>query len=172
MMDPVDVRILARLQEDGRITKHQLAKLVKLSPSACRQRMTRLAQHGYIRGYHAEVELERIVRTDLVIVQFTLGGHREQDIARFERAMQGTPEVTECLAVGTRVDYIATFTVTGVAHFREVAEKLLRSNLGIQKFSSYIATKTIKRPVAPPVERLLERLRQETARKQGGPGES
>ena len=47
-LDPVDWRILARLQEDARITNVELARAVNLSPSACLNRVRNLEKSGIV----------------------------------------------------------------------------------------------------------------------------
>jgi Lrp/AsnC family transcriptional regulator of ectoine degradation len=74
-LDPLDLKILAALQREGRITKLRLSELVNLSPSACFERVKRLESAGYIRGYHAELDIGRIVRTSIVLVEIRLKGH-------------------------------------------------------------------------------------------------
>ena len=81
-LDPIDLKIIAALQSDGRVTKLRLAELVSLSPSACFERLRRLEQAGYVKGYHAVVDLARIVRTTTALVEITLARHEAADFAR------------------------------------------------------------------------------------------
>jgi len=53
MLDKINKKILAALQEDGRITNVDLATKVNLSPAACLERVRRLTDMGYIVGYTA-----------------------------------------------------------------------------------------------------------------------
>ena len=52
-LDPIDRRILAALQGDGRLSNVDLASRVGLSPSPCLRRVKRLEREGYIDGYRA-----------------------------------------------------------------------------------------------------------------------
>ena len=58
-LDPIDIRILATLQKEGRITKLALAERVNLSPTPCWERLRRLEKAGLITGYHARLSLRR-----------------------------------------------------------------------------------------------------------------
>ena len=51
-LDRIDLKILAELQKNGRITNVDLADAVGLSPSPCLTRVKRLEQAGYITGDH------------------------------------------------------------------------------------------------------------------------
>src|SRR5436190_20795329 len=61
-LDRIDMKILAVLQRDGRMTNQKLALTVGLSPRACLERVRRLEASGVIAGYQAVVELARIAR--------------------------------------------------------------------------------------------------------------
>ncbi len=56
MLDNVDRRMLAVLQEDGRITNQDLSEKVGLSPTPCLRRLKRLEESGVIQGYSATVD--------------------------------------------------------------------------------------------------------------------
>src|SRR4051794_19180556 len=50
-LDKIDVKILAELQKNGRITNVELAERVNLSPSPCLMRVKKLQAEGFITGY-------------------------------------------------------------------------------------------------------------------------
>ena len=52
-MDSLDRKILAELQQDGRLTVTELAERVGLSLSPCHRRVRALEKSGAISGYHA-----------------------------------------------------------------------------------------------------------------------
>jgi len=78
-LDAVDLRILATLQRDSRITKAALAERVTLSATPCWQRLKRLERAGLIRGYRAELALEKIAGFTTVLVEVILKQHRYED---------------------------------------------------------------------------------------------
>ncbi|HEX8476534.1 MAG TPA: Lrp/AsnC family transcriptional regulator [Pyrinomonadaceae bacterium] len=55
-MDEKDARILEILQQDGRVTNVELARLVELTPSATLERVRKLEERGLIRGYMAMLD--------------------------------------------------------------------------------------------------------------------
>ena len=71
-LDAADIRILSAVQKHGQISKTKLAEIVNLSPTPCWARLTRLRAAGYIRGYHADIALERITDVTQVIVTVSL----------------------------------------------------------------------------------------------------
>ena len=54
-LDPIDCRIVAALQADGRLTNLELAEQVGLSPSPCLRRVKRLERDGYIRRFGRQI---------------------------------------------------------------------------------------------------------------------
>lgn len=55
MIDGIDRKILKILQEDARIPNAEIARLVKLAPSAIFERIKKLQREGIIEGYHARL---------------------------------------------------------------------------------------------------------------------
>src|SRR3546814_17856407 len=96
-LDNRDLQILTILQAEGRITKSELAARVSLSPAACWDRLKRLDQAGFIRGYHAEVALEKIAPASQFLVQIELESNQTGAFQRFENAVSAIPPVTRCV---------------------------------------------------------------------------
>ncbi|MFN5701967.1 MAG: Lrp/AsnC family transcriptional regulator, partial [Betaproteobacteria bacterium] len=55
-LDATDRRILAHLQQQGRISNLELAEAVGLSPAQCHRRHRRLEERGLIRGYETRLD--------------------------------------------------------------------------------------------------------------------
>ena len=162
----VDIKILTLLQNNGRMTKVKLAEQVHLSPSACHEHISRLERENLVSGYRADVDINRIVKTDMVTVELTLRNHRYEDFERFEKGILQVPEIIECLAVGGGFDYLLTFAVTSVSHYQELFEELLQRDLGIDKYFTYIVTKVVKPFAGYPIQQLLDRRREDRERRE------
>ncbi|NMS52396.1 Lrp/AsnC family transcriptional regulator, partial [Vibrio parahaemolyticus] len=59
-LDRIDLHILRVLHSRGRIPVVELAKLINLTTSPCSDRVKRLEKEGYINGYHAELNAEKL----------------------------------------------------------------------------------------------------------------
>ena len=57
--DRIDQKIMARLQDDGRISMAQLARDLHISVTPCVERVKRLEEQGYITAYRAELSPSR-----------------------------------------------------------------------------------------------------------------
>lgn len=154
-LDRIDLKILAQLQKTGRITNVELADAVGLSPSPCLTRVKRLEQSGYIVGYGAQINLQKLGDFLTVFTEVTLHDHRSSDFARFEARVRNIDEIIECHLVSGGYDYLLKFVTPGVGHYQEIIEQMLEGNLGIEKYFSYIV---IKSPVIKnhyPIQRLF-----------------
>ena len=115
-LDRIDIRILAHLQRNGRVTNVQLADAVGLSASPCLMRVKRLEKGGYITGYGAQIALQKLGDTLTVFTEVTLSDHRRKDFARFEAAIRNVDEVIECHLVSGGYDYLLKFVTRGIGH--------------------------------------------------------
>jgi Lrp/AsnC family transcriptional regulator of ectoine degradation len=143
-LDPTDIRILSAVQKHGQLSKTKLAELVNLSPTPCWARLNRLRAAGYIRGYHADIALERVVDTTRVVVTVSLTHHRKSDFDRFENHIRQVDEIINCVATGGGVDYIMTVVCPTLTSFQALMEELLATDLAIDRYMIYFATRLIK----------------------------
>lgn len=155
-LDAADIRILSAVQKHGQISKTKLAEIVNLSPTPCWARLTRLRAAGYIRGYHADIALERITDVTQVVVTVSLTHHRRADFERFESHVRGIDEITDCIATGGGMDYVMSVFVPSLAQFQALMDELLSAELSIDRYITYIATRQVKRST-PNLAKLVNR---------------
>ncbi|MFK4441785.1 DNA-binding Lrp family transcriptional regulator [Caballeronia udeis] len=154
-LDRIDLRILSRLQTQGRISNVELADAVGLSPSPCLIRVKRLEKAGYIAGYAAQILLEKMGDVQSVFTQVTLADHRQEDSARFVAAIREVDEIVECHLASGGYDYLLKFVTRSVGHYQSLIEDLLARNIGIEKYSSYVMIKSPIMRNAYPLETLF-----------------
>ncbi|KAB2695103.1 Lrp/AsnC family transcriptional regulator [Brucella intermedia] len=143
-LDAVDLRILRAVQENARITKLALAEKVGLSATPCWLRLRKLEEAGVVTGYHARIAYRKIAHIAHVIVQITLGNHRQSDFDRFERAVTAVPEIVSCWSVGGGVDYFLMIVARDIDGYQRLIDRLLDQNIGIERYFTYIVTKLVK----------------------------
>lgn len=154
-LDAIDLRILEAIQENGRITKLALAEKVGLSPTPCWMRLRKLEKAGIVTGYHARVSVRTIAPVATVLVEVTLGNHRQADFDRFERVVRKIPEIVACWSVGGGVDYLLKIMARDIDAYQRLIDALLDCEIGIDRYFTYIVTKTVKDEVALPVVELI-----------------
>jgi Lrp/AsnC family transcriptional regulator of ectoine degradation len=148
-LDKIDLAILSVLQRDGRITKLKLAEAVHLSPAASWERLRRLEAAGVIRGYTARIDMARIVRRVTVLVEITLKSHRQTDFQLFEAAVRREPGIVSCHATGGGIDYMLKITAPDIDAYQKTIDRLLASEIGIDRYFTYVVTKTVKEGPEP-----------------------
>lgn len=152
-LDATDLRILAEVQRDGRITKVALAERVGLSATPCWNRLRRLEDAGIITGYHARLSTRSVLPIIAVFVEVRLAGHRKADFDRFERAVRAVPQIVSCWATGGSIDYILRVVAGDVAAYQALIDDLLAREIGISRYFTFVVTKTVKdEPVMPLAE--------------------
>jgi Lrp/AsnC family transcriptional regulator of ectoine degradation len=154
-LDRIDLRILDAVQRDGRITKLALAEKVGLSPTPCWMRLRKLEKAGIVSGYHARIALRGVAPIATVLVEVTLGAHRQADFDRFERAIRDIPEIVACWSVGGGVDYLLKVVARDIDAYQRLIDALLERDIGIDRYFTYIVTKTVKDETVLPVAELM-----------------
>lgn len=150
-LDDVDLRILEVLQHDGRVTNADLARRVDLSPPAVLARVRRLQEQGYIRGFAALLDRERVGYDMLCFVSVTLLAHGAQPVDAFRAAIADMPEVLECHHVTGEYDYLLKVAVRN----RKALERFVLDRLtpvpGIARIHTSLVLREIKSTTALPL---------------------
>ena len=105
-LDKIDRKILAILQDQGRITNVKLAHDVGISPPPCLRRVRALEDAGYIRGYHGDIDPGMLGYGVTVFAQVGLQSQAEHDLQAFEALVAKWPMVRECQMLAGETDFI------------------------------------------------------------------
>jgi Lrp/AsnC family leucine-responsive transcriptional regulator len=144
-LDEIDRKILRALQQDARLTTAQLADKIGLSTTPCWNRLKRLETQGYIDGYVALLNQEKLGLPETVIIEVTLDRHDEEVLARFGRLLADLPEVIEAYLTTGDYDYLVKVAVESPAGYeRFLREKLYRIP-GIRHSRSSFALRCLKK---------------------------
>jgi len=142
-LDAIDLKILSVLQHEGRITKVKLAEAINLSVSPCWERLRRLEREDVISGYHAEINLNNILKTTMVWVEVSLKHHQRDDFEIFERYISSVAEVIECWATGGTIDYLMRVSATDLDSYKKFREKMIEADIGIDLYVTCVSTKRV-----------------------------
>ena len=150
-LDLIDRKILAILQDQGRITNAQLAKELSLSPSPTLERVKKLEQSGVIRQYVALVDERKINRNTTAFVTIALERLSDTIINTFNEEVITLPEVMECYSVAGDNDYMMKVVVSDLDEYNIfLHEKLAKVN-GIRNIKTSFVLTAHKRETALPV---------------------
>ncbi len=145
MIDALDLKILAALQAEGRLTNQSLAERVSLSASACHARVRRLEKEGYISGYRAILKPELLGRPLTVFALVALERHGRQGQKAFEAHLERVPEATECFELSGQWDYLIRFVATDIESYQALTEGMIDNpELGVGQVVSHIVMRTVR----------------------------
>jgi DNA-binding Lrp family transcriptional regulator len=137
-LDRIDLRILANLQAEGRLTNQALAERVALSPSACLARVKRLEEAGVIQGYHARLDPFALDVGLILFAEISLKAHGAEDLARFESAVDAIPQIVESSHVSGAYDYLLKVVVADLAEWSAIGERLTASDAGADRVVTHV----------------------------------
>lgn len=150
-LDKLDLRILAALQKDGRMSMKELGELVGLSVTPCIERVRRMERDGVISGYYARINPEALGATLLVFVEITLNHKSGNMFEQFRREVLRIPEVQECHLVSGDFDYLIKARIQGMAEYRKLLGDILLQLPGAAQSKSYVVMEEIKETLALPL---------------------
>jgi Lrp/AsnC family transcriptional regulator, regulator of ectoine-degradation genes len=143
-IDRIDLKILALLHRQGRVTKAAMGEAVGLSASRCWERMKKLEKAKIIRGYHAEVDLGRLAKLSTFVVQIKLTEYSYAKAKTFETGIAADPNIVACQAVLGEVDYLITVAAFGIEHYQTIMERLLATLNAPFDYVTFPVTKKLK----------------------------
>lgn len=143
-LDRIDRRILAALQANGRMSNLELAELVGLSPTPCGRRVRRLEETGVIEGYAAQISPVALGLSICVMVSVRLAKQTPDAASQFLSAIQGRPEITECLLVTGNVDYLLRVWVKDIEALRNFITAALQSIPCVAETSTMVILEATK----------------------------
>ena len=135
-MDKIDRSILTILQENARIANVELADRVGLSPSACLRRVGQLEKSSIVRGYHADLSLEKLGHSVLVLVNITLDGQSANMLSEFETAVGNVPQVLACFLLAGESDYLLRVAARDVNDFGRIHTEFLSALPHVMRIES------------------------------------
>lgn len=143
-LDRVDRNILNALIEDGRQSLASLAEKVGLSKSPVQTRMRRLERAGFIRGYTAIVDRERLGEGHIAFVQVTLSDTRAGALRAFNTAARKIPQIEQCHMIAGNFDYLLKIRTSDIAAYRHILGEQISAMPHVAQTSTFVAMETVK----------------------------
>ena len=150
-LDKTDRRILAQLQLDGRISTVDLAERIGLSPTSTSERLRHLQREGYVTGFRAMLDPQRVGLGLLVFVEVSLDKTTPDVFERFAAAVRRAPEVLECHMVAGGFDYLVKTRVADMTAYRRFLGEILLALPGVKETRTYAVMEEVKSDGVLPV---------------------
>ncbi|SPH24960.1 Leucine-responsive regulatory protein [Defluviimonas aquaemixtae] len=157
-LDEIDRKILAELQEDGRMTNVELARRVGISAPPCLRRVRTLEEAGYIRGYHADVNPRELGFEVQVFAMVGLHSQAEADLSAFEQRCREWAFVRECHMLNGEIDFILKCVAPDLSSFQTFLTEELTSAPNVASVKTSLVIRCAKDLPGVPFSVLEERI--------------
>lgn len=157
-LDPIDRKILAELQADGRMTNVELAKRVGISAPPCLRRVRTLEEAGLIRAYHAEVDARELGFEVQVFAMVGLESQAQAELSAFEEKCQEWPLVRECHMLNGEVDFVLKCVAPDLSSFQSFLTGELLTTPNVASVKTSLVIRQAKDEPGVPFDVLEDRL--------------
>jgi Lrp/AsnC family leucine-responsive transcriptional regulator len=120
MLDAVNLRLLAELGDNPRLSMSELGRRVSMSAPAVTERVQRLEQAGIIKGYRIELDPAALGLPVAALVRVRPGPGQLTAVAE---AARETPLVVECHRITGEDCYLLKVHAAGLAELEEVLDR-------------------------------------------------
>jgi DNA-binding Lrp family transcriptional regulator len=151
-LDRIDRRLLAELQDEGRVTNVELAHRVGLTAPPCLRRVRALEDEGIIRGYHADLDGAKLGFSIMVFALVSLKSQAEDALRQFEDHMRALPEVRECHMLNGEIDFILKIVSKDLQSFQEFLTSKLTPAPNVASVKTSLTIRTAKQLPGVPLE--------------------
>ena len=151
-MDNIDKQTLKALQRDGRKKNTELAKEAGLAPSTMLERVKKLEDKGFIKGYRADVDPAKLGLTAQGFAAISLDRHRVKDIVVLENEIKELPNVRACYHITGRFDYLLHVVAPDINDLGALIKEKLATIPGMGKIETFIVYGEIKPDMGWPID--------------------
>ncbi|WP_455811362.1 Lrp/AsnC family transcriptional regulator [Pseudomonas graminis] len=151
-LNTIDMKILALLQNDARITNQTLADNIGMSASPCWRKVRKLEEDEVIQGYRAVLNRKKIGLGVMVFVRVSIDSHSEAEARKFEQEVTALEDVVACYSIGGDADFLLQVVAQDLDAYADFAMKVIRRLPGIKEMQSMFVLKEIKPLVSYPIK--------------------
>ncbi|MET0169435.1 MAG: Lrp/AsnC ligand binding domain-containing protein [Aliihoeflea sp.] len=143
-IDRIDRSIITALAGNARLSMAELAVQVGLSKTPVIARVKRLESSGYIRGYSAIIDRERLGEGHIAFVQVKLSDTRSAALDAFNRAILTIREIEQCHMIASSFDYLLKVRTRDIASYRRILGERISALPHVAQTSTFVAMETVK----------------------------
>lgn len=142
-MDQVDRTILGLLEKDARLTYSDIGKAVGLAASSVHDRVRKLEKSGAVKGYRAEIDLDKV---DLPITAFVSLALRPASPDQIPARVAEFPLVESCYSVAGDNSYALIVRAPTTKALEELLDALRAKLEVVTKSTIVLSTAFERRP--------------------------
>lgn len=152
-MDSYDWRLLAALQQNGRLTNQEVGAAIGLSASQVSRRRTRLEETGVIKGYAARLDNKAVGLDVLAFIHVNLRAHDAKSLRLFQQLVSSDAAIQEAHSVSGDADYLLKVVASNLEDLSTFVTNTLLISDTIAHVKSYIVLKQMKHTIELPTHR-------------------
>lgn len=142
-LDQIDRKILSLLSADGRMSVTTLSSKVGLSKTPCQVRVKRLQDDGFITGFRAVLNMNKLGREHVAFTEVKLMNTSEAALAAFNKAVRQITEVEQCHLIAGSFDYLLKVRTTSIGDYRRVLGEKISALPHVASTSTYVSMQAI-----------------------------
>ena len=135
-LDEFDIKILRELGKNARISVADLSDKIGLSKTPCHNRLQRLLERGYIKGYTVLLDPAKLNLSHVAFVEVKLSSTRASALKEFNAAVMEHPEIEQCHMVKVRC--------SDITEYREFLGETLATLPHVQTTSTHVSMEAVK----------------------------
>lgn len=143
-LDPVDLRLLAALQQDCALTNQALAEIAMVSPATALRRVKALVEAGVIERQVAVLNPDHLGAGLMAVVELTLDRQGADWLDAFEAHALPFTEVQQCYRVSPGPDFVLVLQVADMAAYADLAQRLFSSQANVRNVKAFFSIKRAK----------------------------
>jgi len=143
-IDSFDQKILDALIHDGRMAVTEIASKIGMSKTPCSVRLKRLINDGYILGFRAVLNPEKLDLNHVAFVEVKLHDTKEAALAAFNEAVRKVPEIEQCHMIAGPFDYLLKVRTRDITAYRRVLSEHINGLPHVANSSTYVSMESVK----------------------------
>lgn len=154
-LDKFDLIILNELQNDGRLSNAELSSRVGLSAAPCWRRVKALEDAGFIKGYRAEIDRQKIGLGVLAFVRLDADRNSGDVLQALENAIRTIPEVVSCHYISGTGTFELQVVSRDLNSFSQFARDVLINLPNVKDLQTSFSLGEVKASGALPLSHLM-----------------
>lgn len=143
-LDKFDRKIIDILSKQGRLSITELAKRIGLSTSPCQVRLKRLQDQGFILGFRAILDPQKLLLEHVAFTEVKLSDTTEKALGAFNDAVLKIPEIEQCHMIAGAFDYLLKVRTTDIRAYRRILGETISNLPYVANTSTYVSMQSVK----------------------------
>jgi DNA-binding Lrp family transcriptional regulator len=144
LLDDLDSRLLSEVQRNAMLTAQELGERLNLSASQAGRRRQRLETEGYITGYTARLDPDRVGLTVQAFVQIQMATHSPNGARSFATLISTRPEIISAWTRTGEADYLLRVWCTDLSGLNRLIHEVLLPHPAVSRVQSQIVMDQFK----------------------------